>query len=176
VPTKDLMNLDLQNQLQGILDQIGKEEAERYAARVKAEERISLNQKQSMRHVQEVHAWEEKKIYIREERGNKEQRVHCCRVGRMFLNVRVENGSEPVKIERAKLVSIRTPEERLLAILDSKIRSARRNAYQSLKATSVQCIRNSRRLKKEMESLDAFRSRIYRVLLRKGFLLDTPEV
>lgn len=172
---KELVNLELQNQLQDVLDRMGKEEAERMAARVKAEEKISLDQKQSTQHVQEVHAWEEKEIYIQEGPEGRERKVHCCRVGMTFLSIQPENGQEPIKIKRASLVSIRTPEERLLAILDNKINSARNGAQQWLKATSIQCIRNSRRLKKEMESLEAFRSRVFRVLVRKGLILDEPE-
>lgn len=180
--TGEPINLGLQNQLQAVLDQLGKEETKRLAVRVKAEEKICLDQKQSAHHAREVRAWEGTKIFIREKSGGREQKVHCDRVGRAFLRIQSEGGGESTKIKRSSLSSIRTPEERLLSILDDKIDNASKHGLRRLEATSARLeklhgkyVKDCAEFNKEMDSLASFRSRVHAVLVRKGLILNPPN-
>ena len=179
MPRGELQNLELQQQLQGVLDQMRKEENKRLAQRVKAEEKISLDQKQSACHAREVRAWEGTKIFIREKPDGKERKVHCCRVGRTFLSVQSVDGGEPRKVRRSSIVSVRTPEERLLTILDDKISNACKHGLRRLEDTSARLeklhlryVKDCGEFNKELDSLASFRSRVHAVLVRKGLILS----
>ena len=181
MPTGELPNLELQKQLQTVLEQMGKEEARRIAARVEAEEKISLDQKQSTHHAREVRAWEGCRIFIRKKSDGKERKVQCHRVGRTFLKIQEDNG-EPIKIKRADLLAIRTPEERLLSILDDKIRNASKHGMKRLEATSARLekfytkfVKDCEEFNKEMDSLAAFRSRVHAAMVRKGLIINTSN-
>lgn len=181
MPTGELPNLELQKQLQAVLEQMGKEETKRIAARVKAEEKISLDQKQSAHHAREVRAWEGSRIFIRKKSGGKERKVLCHRVGRTFLSVQ-EDGGEPIKIKRAGLLSIRTAEERLLSILDDKIDNAFKHGMRRLETTSARLEKFCEKFEKdckdfslEMDSLAAFRARVHAALVRRGLIINPSK-
>ncbi len=178
MPTGELVNENLQRQLQAVLDEMGKEEAEQLATRVKAEEKICLDSQQRARYVREVRAWEGSKIFIRAP-NTKERAVQCCRVGNAYLLIQ-EEGREPIKVKRAAL-QIRTPEERLLAILGDKIDTARAKGHQQLQATSTRLerfqanhVKDCAEFEKVMANLTAFQARVYSVLVRKGLIIGTP--
>ena len=176
----ELKNCEFQQQLQTVLDDMRKEETKRLAERVKAEERICLDQKQSTQHANEVRAWEGFRIFIRgTATDGAEKKVMCCRVGKTFLSVKEDEGKDPVRIERSNLTSVRTPEERLLAILDEKIESARKHGMRRLESTSSRLeklheshMQNCAEFDKEMNSLAAFRSRVHAVLVHKGLIIN----
>jgi len=181
VSTGERVNLELQNQLQAVLETMRKEETKRLAERVKAEEKICLDRQQSAHHAREVRAWEGTKIFIRGKPDGKERKVQCCRVGRTFLSIQ-EGGGEPTKVKRADLSSIRTPEERLLAIFDDKIEGACKRGMRRLETTSARLeklhtkyMQDCAEFNKEMNSLASFRSRVHAVLVRKGLIINPPN-
>jgi len=181
VPTGELPNLELQNQLQTVLEKMREEETKRVAERVEAEEKIRLDRKQSAHHAREVRAWEGSRLFIRKKSDGKERKVLCHRVGRTFLSIQEDEG-EPVKIKRSNLTSIRTPEERLLSILDDKITSAHKHGMRRLESTSARLekfhakfVKDCDEFTKEMDSLAAFRSRVHAALVRKGLIINPPN-
>jgi hypothetical protein len=177
----DFVNKGLSKGLREVLARKEREESQRLAERVKLEEKVSLAQQDKMRLLQEVRALEGRPIYYRTGPNADEQRLDCKRVGKGFLLVSL-NGQEPYKIKRSSEEKIRTPEERLLGILDEKVNVAEKTlqanmtrAVQKLDNAAADLMKEFEAAYKKIENVRRFRGRVFDTLSKRGFILNTKR-